>query len=307
MKKYFNLSCQAQIFLASVTRFLKNLATRCARAIARRVWHPAVNKIWIPAFAGMTIICSPAIAEDAASAPQSASYIFNISYEDAQDAVGKALTEKLPAEKAGEAISAMINGKKATPLYSSNKPIDVEIRGLRSDDKSHIWNASMVILSDDKVISALPLAGRYMVVNEVPVLKRQIRNGDLITDDDVEMQKFPQSRIYKDTIEDIASLVGNTPVRGISPNRPIRGSEVTPPALVKKNALVQMRYKTESMEITTEGQALANGAKGDVIDIRNVSSKKIARAVVAESNVVDVLAQGVETSQATPPSAPINY
>lgn len=250
----------------------------------------------------------PAIAEDAAPAPQPASYIFNISYEDAQDAVGKALTEKLPAEKAdGQVITAMINGKKATPLYSSNKPVDVEIRGLRSDDRSHSWNASMVILSGDKVISALPLAGRYMVMNEVPVLKRQIRNGDLITDDDVEMQKFPQVRIYKDTINDIASLVGNTPVRGISPGRPIREREVAPPSLVRKNALVQMRYKTDSMEITTEGQALANGAKGDVIDVRNVSSKKIARAVVAESNVVDVLAQGVETSQATPPAAPMNY
>ncbi len=249
-----------------------------------------------------------AVAEDTAPMPLPASYIFNISYEDAQDAVSKALTEKIPPEQTGgQAITAMINGKKPTPLYSSNKPVDVEIRGLRSDDKTHSWNASMVILSDEKVISALPLAGRYTQMNEVPVLKRQVRNGDLITDDDIEMQKFPQARIYKDTIDDIASLVGNTPVRGISAGRPIRSNEVAPPALIKKNALVQMRYKTESMEITTEGQALANGAKGDVIDVRNVASKKIARAVITESNVVDVLAQGVETSQATPPAAPINY
>mgnify|MGYP003393036618 CR=1 FL=1 len=247
-----------------------------------------------------------AIAEDAQ--PQTESYIFNISYEDAQDAVGKALTEKLPQEQTdGQAITATINGKKETPLYSSNKPVDVEIRGLRTDDKSHRWSASMVVLIGEQVISALPLAGRYIQMNEVPVIKRQIRNGELISDDDVEMRKFPQVRIYKDTINDIASLVGSTPVRGISAGRPIRRSEVAPPALIKKNALVQMRYKTESMEITTAGQAMTDGAKGDVIEVRNVASKKIARAVVAESNVVDVMAQGIETSQATPVIAPINY
>lgn len=253
------------------------------------------------------LFCSSAIAEEVA-AKKAESYIFNISYEDAESAISRALSERMPPEETGgQDISALINGKKTTPLYSSNKPIDVEIRGLRSDDKNRRWSASMVILSGEEVVSALPLAGRYMQMNEVPVLKRQIRNGELITDDDIEMKKFPQVRIYKDTISDITSLVGNTSVRGISANRPIRRSEISLPAVIKKNALVQMRYKTESMEITTTGQAMVDGAKGDVIEVRNVASKKIARAVVVENNIVDVMAQGVQTSQAAAPLAPINY
>ena len=247
-----------------------------------------------------------AMAEDTSSQPTS--YIFNISYEDAQDAVGKALTEKSIDEKlSGQTIAAVINNKKSTPLYSSNKPINVEIRGLRANEKTNSWSANLVITGEDKVVSALPLAGRYMAMSEVPVLKRQVRNGELITDDDVEMKAFPQGRNYSDTINDISSLIGRTPVRGISPNRPIRRSEISEPALIKKNALVQMRYKTQSMEITTAGQALTDGAKGDVIEVRNVTSKKIARAVVTASNIVDVMAQGVETSQITPLNPPINY
>ncbi len=248
-----------------------------------------------------------AVAEDAASS-QPVSYIFNITYEDAQDAIGKALTEKLTAETtAGQTIAATINSKKSAPLYSSNKPVNVEIRGLRSDNKNNSWSANMVITGEDSVVSALPLAGRYTVMSEVPVLKRQVRNGEVISESDIELKPFPVGRNYSDTVSDISSLIGRTPVRGISPNRPIRSSEISSPALIKKNALVQMRYKTESMEITTTGQALTDGAKDDVIEVRNVTSKKVARAVVTESNIVDVMAQGVQTSQITPPVTPINY
>lgn len=221
-----------------------------------------------------------------------ASYIFNVSYEDAQDAIGKALSET-----ENKKITAVINGRKLTPLYSSNKPVDVEVRGLRADNNKASWNASMVILEGENVISALPLAGRYLVMEDVPVLRKPLRNGDVITDSDIEVKSFPQERTASDTIRDVGDLVGRMPVRAVSPNRPIRNSEVSAPFLIKKNTLVKMRYKTDTMEITTSGQALDGGAKGDVIEVRNTDSKKTVRAVVAGNNVVDVIAQGVQASR----------
>lgn len=245
-------------------------------------------------------------AEDTASQPMP--YIFNISYDDAQDAIGKALTGKLAAEtKTGQTVAAIISGKKMTSLYSSNKPFEVEVRGLRTEDAARRWSANVVITSEERVLTAMPLAGRYVVMSEVPVLKHQVRNGDIINESDIEMKSFPQDNTRSDTVSDISELIGRTTVRVVSPNRPIRSSEISAPALVKKNALVQMRYKTDSMEITTAGQALADGAKGDVIEIRNTASKKITRAVVADSTTVDVIVAGVQTSQAAVPAAPINY
>lgn len=249
-----------------------------------------------------------ALADDAvpnvATAP---SYIFNITYDDAQDAVSKALTEKLAAEtRTGQSVSAVISARKTTPLYSSNKPVEVEMRGLRVDSSVNRWSANLVISSDEKVISALPLAGRYMIMSEIPVLKHQVRSGEVINDSDIELKSFPQESTHKDTVTDIADIVGKSPLRVISPNRPVRTSEISVPALIKKNALVQMRYKTAGMEITTVGQALADGVKGDVIEIRNTSSKKITRAVVTNSNTVDVIAQSMQASDAQP-VAPVNY
>jgi flagella basal body P-ring formation protein FlgA len=247
----------------------------------------------------LMLISSPAIAAEAVAPsttptiiPQQ-NYIFNISYEDAEGAISKALSEKATG---GQIVSAIISGKKSTPLFSYNKPINVEVRGLRADSSKNSWSASLVILSEDAVISAMPLAGRYALMVEVPTLKNAIKNGDLISDADIEIKQFAIERVHGDNIKDSADLIGKTAIRTISPSRPIRTSEISFPALVKKNAIVQMRYKTGNIEITTTGQALSDGAKGDVIEVKNTTSKKSTRAVVFDEHTVDVMSQGVPSN-----------
>jgi len=241
----------------------------------------------------LLMMSSFAFATEEAVVPLSPdqSYIFNIFYEDAESAISKALTEK---STDGKIVSAIISGKKTTPLYSSNKPISVEVRGLRPDSTTNRWSANLVILSDtSEVLSAMPLSGRYLLMVEVPVLKQSMQNGELIKDTDIERKTFPQERVLRDTITDSTSLIGKSPKRNISPARPIRTNEISAPAVVKKNSAVMMRYKTSNMEITAAGQALADGAKGEVIEVKNISSKKVTSAVVVDANTVDVMVQGV--------------
>jgi len=247
---------------------------------------------WMPAFAGMTNAQENSPATTPTITPQQ-NYIFNISYEDAESAISKALSEKA---EAGKIVSAIISGKKSTPLFSYNKPINVEVRGLRADSSKNSWSANLIILSEDAVVSAMPLSGRYALMVEVPTLKNAIKNGDLISDADIEIKQFAIERVHGDNIKDSADLIGKTAIRTISPARPIRTSEISFPALVKKNAIVQMRYKTGNIEITTTGQALADGAKGDVIEVKNTTSKKSTRAVVFDEHTVDVMSQGVPSN-----------
>ncbi|MEQ1789678.1 MAG: flagellar basal body P-ring formation chaperone FlgA, partial [Rickettsiales bacterium] len=261
---------------------------------------------FIIACASISLLICPAssIANDAAS---SEAYIFNIYYEDAQDAISKTLTEKLSSEHSdSKKVAAIINNRTLTPLYSSNEPINVEIRGLRTDNTNNRWNASIIIMANDnKVLSAMPIAGRFMMMSEVPVLKHPFRNGEIIRESDIEIKSFPQKRIHNDTVANIEDLVGKTPIRTISYNRPIRSTEISTPAIIEKNALIQIRYKTANMEITTTGKALEDGAKGDVIEVLNTTSKKTTRAMVTSSNIVDVLAQAVQTSQIIPQTTSI--
>lgn len=241
---------------------------------------------------GLGLALPSAAAPSEPPSVASPSYLFQLSYEDAEGAIGFALAEK----GAGEKVAASIVGKKAEAIFSYNKPISVEIRGLQFDKSVHRWSANLLFVADEQVVSAIPVAGRFEEMIEVPVLKRQVREGEVINKDYIEIRDYALSRTRSDTITDMASMVGKTPSHTISAFRPIREHEIAQMAIVKKDGIVQIRYASPGMEITTTGQALDEGAKGDVINVRNLASKKTVRAVVADENTVNVVTANIQTS-----------
>jgi flagella basal body P-ring formation protein FlgA len=196
-------------------------------------------------------------------------------------------------------VSTTINGHKNGALFAYDKPVTVQMRGLQFDKQSNHWSGSLVFIANGDVVTAMAVAGHFDEMIEVPVLKREVRGGDVIRETDVEIRDFATSHTHAETVRDLSSLIGKSPLRSISPYRPIRTNEIASPAIIKKDALVQMRYTVPGMEISTSGQAITQGAQGDVINVRNVSSKKIVRAVIQDSSTVNILMPTQETSQLT--------
>lgn len=203
--------------------------------------------------------------------------------------VEEAVAHELVARGAGDRLQAQLVGGKAETYYEGTANVEPRITGVVFDKNSSRWTANLIVAEGEKILSAHPLSGRYTEMVSLPVLKRQIRAGELITEADLDQQDFPFSRTRSDVVTDAAKLVGNTPRTGISPKRPIREQEIASPAVIKKNDVVSMRYLSGSMEITTTGIALTDGAKGDVIELRNANSKATVRAVVQDSRTAHVL------------------
>jgi len=222
--------------------------------------------------------------------------LFQVTYGDAEDAIGHALAEK----GAGTKLSADIRAaNKNEAIFSYAKPITVEIRGLTFDKTNNKWAANLFFMSGSDVITAIPSTGEYQEMVEVPILKREVRSGEIINGTDVEVRDFPLAHTRSDTVTDISDLIGKAPAHGISPGRPIRLAEVALPPVIKKNRMVEMRYNAPGMEITANGQAMDDGAKGDVISVRNTASRKVVRAVVLDANTVTIAAPSEQTSQLT--------
>jgi len=253
------------------------------------LWILAVVIAALPAFAADNKPGeSPAISDT--------QYPFEVSYGNAEEAVSRALTDKGIGDKVTARITSMVGNHKAGTLHAFDKPVTIDIKGLQFDKQSRRWNASLLFLADGDVITALPVSGHFEEVLEIPVLKREVRNNEVINEADIEVRDFPVTSTRTDTITDISELIGKSPLRTISPSRPIRIHEIASPALVKKNGLVQIRYSSPGMEITTTGQAMDDGAKGAVINVRNTASKKTVRAVVEDSNTVNILTSGTTIS-----------
>jgi flagella basal body P-ring formation protein FlgA len=85
----------------------------------------------------------------------------------------------------------------------------------------------------------------------------------------------------------LASLAGKEARRLIPKGAALREVDFRAPLLVERNAPVVMEYAKGVLVMTTEGRALSNGSKGDVVKVINARSKTIVLArVVARGKVV---------------------
>ncbi len=220
---------------------------------------------------------------------------FQLTREEAEKVVGEALTSR----GVGAKVLASITSQRSEPLYAAATPLRIDVRDVTFDRQERRWSANLLFVSGDDVLSAMPASGRFEEILEVPVLRRTVRSGDIIGLGDIAIHDFPLGRTRPDTVTDLAALIGKSPVRTISPQRPIRAHEVANPTIVSKNSIVQMRYSSPGMEIVATGQAIEDGAQGDIISVRNTASRKVVRAVIQDANNVSVVVPGalpVQTS-----------
>ncbi len=225
----------------------------------------------------------PIAASSAITVTQRPAY-FAISNDD----VAKEVARQLQSQGFRDGVKATVNPGTAPVLATANHPLKLVIHALQVDTEANLWQGQAYIMDGDKTEVVKPIAGRYDSVVTVPVLTRQLRKGDVIEEGDLELKKVTERQLRKDSITDITRLIGNSPIRMISPGRPIRSAEISSPMLVKKGQTVEMHFTTPYMTIRTTGQALEDGGNGSLIRVQNATSQKAVSGRVVANGKIEV-------------------
>lgn len=130
--------------------------------------------------------------------------------------------------------------------------------------------------------------GRYYRLVEVPVLIRRLNGAEVIAETDLRVMTLRADRLDLDAVRDGADLVGMSPLRTLSPGRPVRQGEIRQPVMVAKGSIVTMTYQTDRMVLTAQGKALQDGSRGETVRIQNAKTHKTIDAVVTGYGAVTV-------------------
>ena len=87
---------------------------------------------------------------------------------------------------------------------------------------------------------------------------------------------------------EMASVVGMEARVVLYAGRPIRASDVGPPALIDRNQVVTIVYDNGSLSITAEGRALGRAGAGDPLRVMNLSSRTTLFGTVQPDGTVRV-------------------
>ncbi len=144
----------------------------------------------------------------------------------------------------------------------------------------------VMVTAAGKTLAGSRVVFRMAYRNRRLVAKRDILPGGVITPENT---KLHTTTADNPEPVDWAAPYGQRAIRIIPAGAAVRRGMVRPAraeVLVRRNKSVVMRIAANCFQITTLGQALEDGREGDFIRVRNVDSKRIVVAKVADDGTV---------------------
>lgn len=179
------------------------------------------------------------------------------------------------------------NGVVPEIIVSSETTPDVRLADFNLQQAGGTFSALFTIKSNGKTQN-VNLRGTAERMIRVPVLNRDLRNGDIIQPENISWTLEKAAALRKDTIRSENDLIGSTPRKNLTAGETVRADAIQMPRMVGRGDLVTLVFNQDGMFLTAKGRALEDGAMGQVIKVSNSSSNRTISARVTADKEVTV-------------------
>jgi len=126
------------------------------------------------------------------------------------------------------------------------------------------------------------------VYDYIAVLSTGVRRGEEISEENIHLELTDLSTLRRDSLTEFTQLLGYRFKRRYSALRPLDHTMLDAPRLIQKGQNVMIVNQNAQIKVRMKGVALADGEKGGLVRVRNLSSGRIVQGYVAETGVVNV-------------------
>lgn len=207
--------------------------------------------------------------------------------------IGKDIVEKLINEKlfenglTGDYKLSMANTI-ADIVMPDNMPAQAEVSKFTFNVQKDTFEATIAAPSATNPAYEMNVSGSVDRVISLPILKTSLKNGDIISDADIDFIEVLQKDVQRDYILRAETLKGMTPRRMVMSGKPIRDMELENPQIVTRGASVTLVYKSGPMTLSARGKSMQGGARGDMVRVINMNSNRSLEGIVTADNEVTI-------------------
>ncbi len=126
------------------------------------------------------------------------------------------------------------------------------------------------------------------VSRDAAVAARDIHPGEVLTAEDIQVRSMPQHPSAATPLSDAAEIMGNTVRRTVRAGAPLTAGLLVKPREVLAGDKVSVTVEAGQAKLSLEAQAETGGRRGDRIVLKNLTSGKRFRGVVAGPGQVKV-------------------
>lgn len=211
----------------------------------------------------------------------------NITSSDIENAVKQALSERHNVD--GRALSLVFDGGAPKLVAEPGLTGELVAQDINYDPRARRVSAT-VLLPGSAAMRLKParVSGQLIETVEVIVPLKTVARGELLTDQDVTIERRPRDGQTGDLVNEVAAAVGKMAKRQLAAGQPLRNSDIQRQEVIARGDLVTMVYEGPGVTLTLRGKATEAGAPGDTIAILNPTSKRVVQGVVTGPGRVSV-------------------
>ena len=135
-----------------------------------------------------------------------------------------------------------------------------------------------------RIVRALLLFAAPAALADILVPVRTIRAKEIIAPEDLAYQSTEAPGALSEPDE----IVGQEARVALYAGRPVRPTDIGPPALVDRNDIVPLIFQQGGLRIITEGRSLGRGAVGETVRAMNISSRTTVTGRILADGSIEV-------------------
>jgi len=212
-----------------------------------------------------------------------------VSVERASEVVAKTSIDKALAAalaKLAGAGHAELGGRAPEIHLAVGSTPQIGVEDLKFEWDTRRFSATIAVSAADQRTRRVRVAGSYYEAARLPVPRRPVAAGEVISPGDIELVSIRGRRLPPDAVQSAELAVGKAARRTLRTGEPIRLADLQQPMLVVKKSLITLMVQSPYMTITTQGRALEDGALGDTVQVANVKSGKTVVGVITGPDTV---------------------
>lgn len=160
----------------------------------------------------------------------------------------------------------------------------------------------ITVYRDGKIDQVQSTFVNVSLVKPVVVAAGPINRGQAIRSEDVTLREQKFERVDHVAISDPNAVIGQRAVRLISRDEMLAGKDIEPVPLILRNDLVTVSVKRGRISIKATAKALKSAGYGEMVELRNESSKETFVALVTGVKTAELVTSTMGAGQ-TPAQA----
>lgn len=129
---------------------------------------------------------------------------------------------------------------------------------------------------------------KISILKTILVAKNALIKGQRISSNDFYAMEMDTQKLKQGYFTNAQELIGLVCQKNIAPDSPLNSYNVELPKLVRRGEHIAITTGNDNLSISMDGIALDEGANGDKVRVKNLSSKRVIEAQVVGTKKVKV-------------------